>query len=187
MDKQIALCFVKSLKNYSHIPFLMKKINGEYRIIIFGRFSFHSGKCQTQKELEQSYLYYYTTISLLLCDVIIDLFEEKIVLYFLQKHFSNLPPKQIQTIKNISSLILDVNFPSPHSKTFYLYKKNLILGQLLLHFKNHNYLNIEAAALFLLTDYHQFIEKVLLASFQIISLNHFEEDFMIFILNNFLK
>lgn len=184
LDKQIINHFTNLLKNYSQIHFCTKKINGEYRIVIFCQASMN---LPAQERLLQNYIYYYTTVSLLLCDVIVDLFEEKIVSYYLQKKEAVLQPKYLQKAKNISSMILDANFPSSHAKSLYLYKKNLILGDLLLLFKKQNYLTIEAIALFALPDYHDFLEKVAFTSFHFISENIFEEDFINFILNNFFK
>ena len=187
LNNHLANHLIDSLKDYSHIRFFAKRINGEYRIVIFCDRSNINSHSHVPVCLRQNYIYYYTTISLLLCDIIIDFFEEKIISYYFKKSIPRPLVPSLQNAKNISSLILDPNYPSTHSKELYLYKKNIILNALLSHFKNHNNIIIESFALFSLPDYHEFLKKVSLTSLQIILENNFEEDFVNYILNNFFK
>ncbi len=90
-------------------------------------------------------------------------------------------------IKNITSMILDVNFPSDYARKLYLYKKDLILSKLLTNFRKRNYLQIEGFANFTLDNYYLFLEDVIEKSAHIYFSDTRHVDLINYILNNLLK
>lgn len=154
--------FVRELTNYPKIFFFSKRINGVYTVII---------KCQKYYEyilghelksnIYLSYIYLYTNIALILSDLIIRFFEEKITKQILQSKYRYLPPYELMRFSNIAHAVLDSNFPSADSRKLYLYRKELILNKLLIHFRNHNYLFIDSFVFFKLSDYHDHLEDII--------------------------
>ena len=187
IHQNIAKKFCEMLNSYSKIIFFCKKINGEYRITIKCSNYYDGILFPYNSNTYHTYLYLSTVVSLLLCDLFIDVYEEKIISAYLCEYSSFLSKSTLQKIKNITSLMLDQNFPSSHSKSLFYYKKNLIFQQLLSHFKNQNHLYIDAFAFFSLENYHSFLERIVLESFEIFLYESFDKDFIIFILNNFFK
>lgn len=161
-SKSFYKMLVRELINYKRINFYHKKINGVYTIII---------KCQAYyeniagKKLEQSiylsYIYLYTSVSLIISELIIRFFENKIAYQILASKYNFLPPYDIEKMSNIISVVLDSNFPSIESKKLYLYRKDLILNKLLLNFRKKNYIYADYFAYFKLEDYHEHLETII--------------------------
>lgn len=179
---------------YPKINFFSKKINGEFVIVIkcfnyydklslFSNFEIRS----ISKEIYSNYIYLYTNVSLILSDFIIDFFEKNIVSRLIDTYYFYFSNSEIAKIKNISNLILDSNFPSDNARKLNLYKKDLILNRLLLHFRNQNYISIEGFANFLLDNYYFFLDDVIEKAAHIYFSNANHVDLINFILNNLFK
>ena len=144
---------VSELTNYKRLKFYHKKINGIYTVVI---------KCQAYYEnlfntkiepnIYLSYIYLYTSVSLILSELIIKFFEQKITYQILSSKYKYLP---------IVHVVLDSNFPSIESKKLYLYRKDLILNKLLLNFRKRNYIHVDYFAYFKLKDYHNHLENII--------------------------
>lgn len=153
---------VSELTNYKRLKFYHKKINGIYTVVI---------KCQAyyenifSKKFESniylSYIYLYTSVSLILSELIIKFFEQKITYQILSSKYKYLPMHDINRISNVVHVVLDSNFPSIESKKLYLYRKDLILNKLLLNFRNRNYIHADYFAYFKLKDYHNHLENII--------------------------
>lgn len=153
---------VRELTNYPRIKFFNRKINGIYTVII---------KCQNYYEkllnisnyenIYSSYIYLYTSISLILSELIIRYYEQKITYQILYSKYGYLHPYELEKIMNITYAVLDSNFPSIESKKLYLYRKDLILNKLLLNFRNRNYIHPDYFAYFKLKDYHEHLENII--------------------------
>ncbi len=191
LNKKLNTSFCNALKKYPKLNFINKKTGGEY-ITIIKCHNYYEGigiyaKSSNFKNIYGSYIYLYTTISMILSEVIISFFERKIILRLLNYYSYYFSNAEIKRIKNISFAILDPNFPSNNSKRLYLYKKDLILNRLLLNFRHHNYLTIEAFANFSLENYSNFLDNVLEKAAHIYFSNANHADLINFILNNLLK
>lgn len=153
---------VSELTNYNKIKFFSKKINGIYTIVI---------KCQHyykmllknkyKNNIYLSYIYLYTSISMILSELIIRYFESSITHQILYSRYWYLPSYEISKVSNILHAVLDSNFPSIESKKLYLYRKDLILNKLLLNFRNRNYIYADYFAYFKLTDYYNHLENII--------------------------
>lgn len=186
--------FCNVLYNYPRINFFNKKINGEYVTVIkcynyYQDIIFFNSSCKNEyvKSIYGNYIYLYTNVSLILSELIIKLFEKNIVYRLINDYYLCFSDAELNKIKRISNLILDPNFPSDNSRKLYLHKKQLILNKLLLHFRNQNYLTIEAFATFSLSNYYDFLDDVIEKSAHIYFSNSNHVDLINFILNNLLK
>lgn len=177
----------QKLIEYPKIHFLEHKMNGEYQTIIKCNHFYSSYFSSTFSSIYQDYTYLYTTLSFILCTIIIDYYEELLIKIQLKQYQSFISPNEMKKMKGILSLFLDSNYPSESAKQLFLLKKELIFRQLLLHFKHQNYLTIEAFALFSLTDYYFFLKTIISESFLMSLSYHPNKDFLNFILNIFLK
>lgn len=186
--------FCNALSNYPRINFFNKKINGEYITVIKCYNYYKDIKCfnfsyqnEYVKSIYGNYIYLYTNISLILSELIIKIFEKNITYHLINDYYLCFSNAELDKIKRISNLILDPNFPSDNSRKLYLYKKQLILNKLLLHFRNQNHLTIEAFANFSLSDYYDFLDDVIEKAAHIYFSNSNHVDLINFILNNLLK
>ena len=154
--------FVKELKKYSKIKFHCQKINGIPSVVI---------KCQKYYEnvldislmsnIYFSYIYLYISISLILSQLIIDFYEEKITKQIVSFKYTNLSAYDKKRFINITHAVLDSNYPAINSRKLYLYRKDLIFQKLLLHFKKRNYLYVDFFVYFKLSNYHQHLEEII--------------------------
>lgn len=154
--------FLYEIKNYNHINFFTKKINGVYTIIIKCQNYYETFlKTKPKEKIYLSYIYLYTNISLILSELIIKFYEQKIACQILYSKYKYLTHYDISRLINITHAILDSNFPSLDSKKLYLYRKDLILNKLLMNFRNSNYIFIDHFAYFKLKNYHEHLEYII--------------------------
>ena len=160
---------VRELTNQKNLFFFTRKINGVYTICI---------KCQkyydwilstinidveknNSSSIYLSYIYLYTCVSMILSELIINFFEDKITNQILNSKYKYLPGHEFMRFSNIAHIVLDSNFPSKDSKKLYVYRKDLILNRLLFNFRNRNYNYVEHFAFFKLNDYHNHLEYII--------------------------
>lgn len=152
---------IRELTNYKRIKFFSKKINGIYTVVL---------KCQKYYEnilnsditnIYLSYIYLYTSVSLILSELIIRYFEQKITHQILSSKYGYLSKYEMSKVTNITRAVLDSNYPSIESKKLYLYRKDLILNKLLLNFRKCNYIYTDYFAYFKLNDYHEHLENII--------------------------
>lgn len=183
--KKLNCAFCNTLKKYPRINFFNKKINGQYVTTI---------KCSNYYDCSSnfdnvygSYVYLYTSISLILSELIIDFFEAHFISFLINDYYFYFSNKEKSRIKNISSILLDSNFPSDSSKKLYLYKKDLILSKLLTNFRHRNHISIEGFANFGLDNYFSFLDDVIEKSAHVYFSDSDTSLLINFILNNFFK
>lgn len=154
--------FIQKLSEYPHIFFCSKKFNGTYNVIIKTQ-NYFKEILQTEVDFKfyASYIYLYTSISMILSEFIIDNFEIKLANQILSSKYKYLNSHTQNRLKNIVNVVLDFNYPSSTSKKLFLYRKNLILNKLLLNFRKSNYLYVEHFAYFKLPDYHLHLENII--------------------------
>ena len=181
---------LQELSAYSKMKYTHHQINGEYTVAIFCD-SYYSRLFKTPEDssIYHSYIYLYTTISLILCKVIIECFEPFLLKHYLKKNHLSAFQKQKQKkkIKAIISMLLDDNFPSENAKKIYQYRSDLIFHELLLLFRKQNHVTLDSVALFSLPYYHHFLEDVVDITTEMVTSKKSHEDFINFILNNFFK
>lgn len=152
---------IRKLTDYKRIHFFSKKINGVYTIIIKCEFFYNKILSLSKHDnVYQSYIYLYTSISIILSELIIDFYELKITHHILSSQHKDLSPYSISKLRNILQFVLDSNFPSSESKKLYLYRKDLILTKLLINFRNCNYIYVEHFVFFKLDNYFEHLENI---------------------------
>ena len=161
-SKKLNDLFIKKLSEYPNIKFFSKKINGINCVAI---------KCQnyykkilninSYSNIYQSYIYLYTSVSLILSEIIISEFETKLTRQILFSKYHYLNNYEKEKINSILNFVLDINYPSINSKKLYLYRKDLILNKLLFNFRHHNYLFVDHFIFFKLTDYYLHLENII--------------------------
>ena len=183
--------FCKILSDYPKIKFFNKKINGEFVTTIkcFNYYNdfFNYDKLHNSENIYGSYIYLYTNVSLILSGIIINFFEKLIVSRLINDYYFYFSDTETSKIKNITSIILDPNFPSDNSRKLYLYKKELILNRLLLNFRKQNHIVIEGFASFSLDNYYLFLDDVIEKATHIYFSNSNHTDLINLILNNLFK
>ena len=192
LNKNLNNEFCKRLSNFPKIKFFNKKINGEFVTTIkcynyYDNINLFHKRSELCKNIYGNYIYLYTNTSLILSELIINLFEKNIISRLINNYYFYFSKSESKKIINISSAILDPNFPSDNSRKLYLYKKDLILNRLLLNFRNQNYLTIEAFANFSLDNYYFFLDDVIEKAAHIYFSNTDHVDLINFILNNLFK
>ena len=161
-SKSFYSLLIRELTNYKRLNFFHKKVNGIYTIAI---------KCQSYYEntlnrklnsnIYLSYIYVYTSISLILSELIIKFFERRFTYQILSSKYNYLSQHDFERISNIVHVVLDSNYPSIEAKKLYLYRKDLILNKLLLNFRTKNYIYVDFYAYFKLNDYHSHLENII--------------------------
>lgn len=152
---------IRRLTEYNHIHFISKKFNGIYTVAIKCENFYNTIlKSNITDNIYKSYIYLYTSVSLVLSELIIEFYELKITHQILYSQYHHLSSYKKYKIRNILQTVLDVNFPSIESKKLYLYRKDLIFNKLLLNFKNCNYIYPEHFAFFKLPNYHEHLENI---------------------------
>lgn len=175
----------KSLDKLSKINYFSKKINGVYVTTI--KCSNYYKNANKSDDIYGSYVYLYTSVSIILSQLIIDFFERKFINILISDYYFYFSKNEQEKIKNISSMILDYNFPCNSSKELYLYKKDLILSKLLLNFRKQNHIQIEGFASFELDNYFSFLDDAIEKSAHIYFSNLDPDILINFMLNNFFK
>mgnify|MGYP004484518059 FL=1 len=183
--KKLNTDFCNALKEYPRIKFFNKKINGQYVTTIKCSNYYNDGL--QGNNVYGSYVYLYTSISLILSELIIKFFESHFISFLINDYYFYFSNTEKNRIKNISSIMLDLNFPSDSSRKLYLYKKDLILSRLLNNFRHHNHLSIEGFANFNLDNYFSFLDDVIEKSAHVYFSNSDPGLLINFILNNFFK
>ncbi len=152
---------IRKLIEYERIHFFAKKINGVYTIVIKCE-NFYNKilKCEKNNNIYQTYIYLYTSLSIILSELIIDFYELKITHHILSSQHKDLSPYSMNRLRNILQIVLDSNFPSNESKKLYLYRKDLILTKLLMNFRNCNYIYPEHFVYFKLDNYLEHLENI---------------------------
>ena len=158
----------QALTGYPHVPFYTRKMNGVYTVVIKCQAYYDFLKEQhilihpaNQNSIYLSYIYLYTSLSMILSDLMIRFFEEKITRQILTSKYSYLSSYDMMRFSNITHAVLDSNFPSFDAKKLYLYRKELIFHRLLLNFRNRNYIQAEHFAFFKLSNYHHHLEDII--------------------------
>lgn len=151
--------FCDALNRSKKINYFNKKINGVYVTTI--KCSNYYKNANKSDDIYGSYIYLYTSISLILSELIIKYFENYFVDSLMDNYYFCFSKNEQARIKNISSTILDFNFPCDTSKKLYLYKKDLILSRLLKNFRTQNHICVEGFANFKLDNYFSFLDDVI--------------------------
>ena len=174
----------KELTSYPSIRFINKKINGESTIVIKCFNYYNSSKKENDKNFYGNYIYLYTCISLILTDLIIINYENIFLNRILHFNYFYFEKSKLKKIFNIANLILSPNSPLENSHELLLYRKQIILSELLKHFHKKNYIQIDGFINFSLSNYNNFLEEVIDIIIQLSISNIISIDHLNFVIKN---
>ena len=143
----------KELSMLPNIRYNSTKFNHIYTISIkcsnyYGRFNtIHSNS------IYGSYIYLYTNVSLILSKIIIDMYEKVFLMRTLRENYFYYNNQDSKIVLNIALSILDPNYPNEFNNNYYLYRKKLIISEILKTFRKQNYIYIDSLINFSLLDY----------------------------------
>lgn len=168
---------VNELKEYPSIRFFDKKINGEETLVV----KCFSNSCQKVDSdcthFYGDYTFLYTCLSLLLSKLILENYETILVKRILHYNYFYYSVTQLKKIANITSYVLSPITPLENGHELLLYRKQLIITELLKNFHRQNYLYLDGFIDFRLQSYYEFIEEVIdciirLSLSHVISIEH---------------
>lgn len=175
---------VNELSSYPSIRFFHKKINGEQTVIIKCFNYYDSSKEENDKNFYGNYIYLYTCLSLILTDLIILNYETVFVNRILRYNYFYYEKGKLKKISNVADLILNPNSPLENSQELLLYRKQLILAELLKNFHQRNYLQLDGFINFSLSQYNEFLEEVIYNIVQLSIANLISIEHLNFVIKN---
>ena len=143
----------KELSMIPSIRYNLKKINSIYTISIKCSNYYSRFTTTFYESIYGSYIYLYTNVSLIITNIIIDTFERIILKRQLYSNYFYYGKPNLKIILNIASSILDQNFPNEINKNYYIFRKRIILNELLKIFRHQNYIYLDSLINFSLLDY----------------------------------
>lgn len=152
---------VNELLTYPNIRFFNKRINGENTIVIKCFNYYNKSKKENEKNFYGNYIYLYTCLSLIISDLIILNQESILIKRILNYNYFYYDKSKLKKISNIINLILSPNSPLENSHELLLYRKQIVLSELLKNFHKRNYIQIDSFINFSLTKYTEFIEEII--------------------------
>ena len=178
---------INTLYEYPNIKFFSRKINGEKTIVIKCFNYYNKDAVENFHNFYGNYIYLYTCISLILSDLVIDRYESFIIKRLLHYNYFYFDKYAIGKISNIISLILRPNSLIENSQDFLLYRKQIVLSNLLKHFRKTNYIQIDSFINFSMQNYYSFLEEFVDMIIQLYLSNLTSLEYINFVLKNMFE
>ena len=185
-SKNFTELFVSELKNIPSIRFVYHKINGLYTVAIKCSGYYEIFSNTHSSSFYGSYIYLYTSVSLLLSELIMSFYEKTLIKRFLNLNYFYFQDEEQSQIANIASSLLDSSSPLELSKNLYLKRKEKLLSYLLENFRSRNYINIEAFTNFSTPNYMYDVEETIDRAVELFLSNISYIELIQFILENWL-
>ncbi len=185
-SKNFTELFVSELKNIPSIRFVYHKINGLYTVAIKCSRYYENFSNTHSSSFYGSYIYLYTSVSLLLSELIMSFYEKTLIKRFLSLNYFYFQDEEQSQIANIASSLLDSSSPLELSKNLYLKRKEKLLSYLLENFRSRNYINIEAFTNFSTPNYMYDVEETIDRAVELFLSNVSYIELIQFILENWL-
>lgn len=177
---------VNELSEYPNIRFFHKKWNGENTLVIKCYNYYDKGKEENPQNFYGNYTYLYTCLSLILTDLIIFHYENRMIHRILRYNYFYLSTSKVQKITNIISLILNPHSPLENTYELLLYRKQVILATLLKRFHHTNWIHIDSFINFHLSAYYEFLEEIIFHIVQLAITNVLSIEELNFFIKNML-
>ena len=174
------------LKKIPSIRFFYYKANDIYTIVIKCSNYYNRFVHTDCASFYGSYIYLYTNISLLLSSLLIEHYESKLLRRAIKSNYFYFDNTKQTHIANITTSILDPNFPFEANRKLYLYRKEILLKLLLKNFRNKNYINVDAFINFSSEPYKAEVEAAVDKAVELYLLDINYTDLIKFILQNWL-
>ena len=106
-SEDLSKLFVQKISEYPHIIFIQKKFNGTFNVIIkTDKYFEFILKESSSNKFYSSYIYLYTSISIVLSEFLIDNFELKLTHQILSSKYKYLNPYAKEKLKNIYKILI---------------------------------------------------------------------------------
>lgn len=183
----IFISLVSELTKYPNIRFFERKFNGENTLVIKCFNYYNSNAKENYKNFYGNYIYLYTCVSLILSDLIIENCENIIVKRLLNYNYFYFEKISHKKILNILNLILSPNSPLENGQDFLLYRKQIILAELLKNFRKTNYLHIDSFINFSMKRYTEFLAEMIDTVIQLFLSNATSLEYLNFVIKNMFE
>lgn len=170
-SKALYAYLIKEFDNSKNIHFFAKKINGIYILTIKCNSYYNFLSLPTSKNIYGNYIFLYSCVSLILSDILIQFYEESIAKRFINSQYFYFPKSVLTQLTNLSSLVLSDNLPDYSDNELYLFRKKILLHELLNNFQKRNYILIDSFINFSAPNYHETLEYILSTSVELILSN----------------
>lgn len=170
-SKAMYTLLLKELNESKKIKFFSKKINGIYNLTIKCNDYYSFLSLPTSKSIYGNYIFLYSSISIILSDLLINLYEFQIAKRFINSQYFYFPRVILNQLTNLSSLVLSDNLPDYSNNELYLFRREILLHELLNNFQKQNHIFIDSFINFNAPRYHETLEYILSTSVELILSN----------------
>ena len=170
-SKSLYNLIIAELNQSPKINFFSKKINGIYNLTIKCNDYYSFLSLPTSKSIYGNYIFLYSSISIILSDLLINLYEFQIAKRFINSQYFYFPKTILNQLNNLSSLVLSDNLPDSSENELYLFRREILLHELLNNFQKQNYIFVDSFINFSAPHYHETLEYILSTSVELILSN----------------
>lgn len=170
-SKKLHELLVKEFLESSKIKFFSKKINGAYIITIKCNDYYSFLSFPTSKSIYGNYIFLYSSISIILSDILIRFYENIFAKRYIASQYFYFPKTVINQLNNLSSLVLSDSLPDCSNNELYLFRREILLHDLLNNFQKQNHILIDSFINFSAPNYHEILEYILTTSVELILSN----------------
>lgn len=170
-SKPLYTLLLKELKESPKIKFFSKKINGIYTFTIKCNDYYSFLSLPTSKNIYGNYIFLYSSISIILSDILIKIFEIQFARRFINSQYFYFPKSILNQLHNLSSLVLSTDLPDYSENELYLFRREILLHDLLNNFQKRNHILLDSFINFSATNYHDALEYILSTSVEFILSN----------------
>lgn len=170
-SKELSNLLIHELLNIKNIKFFSKKINGIYILTIKCNNYYSFLSLPKRKNIYGNYIFLYSNISIILSELLIKFYEERLAKRFINSQYFYYPRTVLTQLTNLSSIVLSDVLPDYSINDLYLFRKEILLHELLNNFQKRNYLVIDGFINFSAPHYHETLEYILSTSVELILSN----------------
>lgn len=170
-SKELYKLLISKLISVKSIKFFSKKINNVYACVIKCNNYYSRVNFAVQESFYRNYIFLYSTLSLILSEILIEYFEQYIAKRFINSQYFYFPKNTLTQLTNLSSLVLSEYSTDYSVNELYLVRKEILLRELLNNFQKRNYLLLESFINFSSPNYHEILEYILSTSIELILSN----------------
>ncbi|MBO5179027.1 MAG: hypothetical protein J6B87_01595 [Clostridia bacterium] len=170
-SKTVYQLLLKEIIESPKIKFFSKKINGIYTLTIKCNDYYSFLSLPTSKSIYGNYIFLYSSISIILSDILIKLYEFQIAKRFINSQYFYFPKTILNQLTNLSSLVLSDSLPDYSNNELYLFRRETLLHELLNNFQKRNYIFLDSFINFNTPYYHETLEYILSTSVELILSN----------------
>lgn len=170
-SKELYELILQEVINAKNIKFFSKKINGIYILTIKCNNYYSFLSFPSSKDIYGNYIFLYSSISIILSEILIKFYEQSIAKRFINSQYFYFPKIVLTKLTNLSSIVLSDILPDYSDNELYLFRKEILLHELLNNFQKRNHILIDSFINFSTPHYHETLEYILSTSVELILSN----------------